>query len=141
MEKKKKKEKVITVGDVEFKVLFGGLLPQISDEEYQRFKASIKEMGVLVPMLTDEDRDIIDRICNFPGHMFDVNNYFRQNLLSRNNSFVFHDLPFRKIMKISKSIIDVSHYNACVYVSPIKKLAHFFSALPVFFLTNGRQIC
>ena len=65
MEKKKKKEKVITVGDVEFKVLFGGLLPQISDEEYQRFKASIKEMGVLVPMLTDEDRDIIDRIWTF----------------------------------------------------------------------------
>jgi ParB-like chromosome segregation protein Spo0J len=60
MKKKEKKEKVITVGDVDFKVLFGGLLPQISDEEYERLKTSIKEMGVLVPVLTDEDRGIID---------------------------------------------------------------------------------
>ncbi|MBW8015102.1 MAG: helix-turn-helix domain-containing protein [Planctomycetes bacterium] len=55
-----KKKEIIKIGDVEFKVLFGGLLPQISDEEYQRLKASIKEMGVLVPVLTDEDRGIID---------------------------------------------------------------------------------
>ena len=56
----KKKVEVIKVGDVEFKVLYGNLLPTIKTDEYERLKASIKEIGVLVPVLTDEDRGIID---------------------------------------------------------------------------------
>jgi ParB-like chromosome segregation protein Spo0J len=56
----KKKKKVITVGEVEFKVLFGSLLPRIKTDEYECLKASIKESGVLVPVLVDENRGIID---------------------------------------------------------------------------------
>ena len=55
-----RKLEVIKIGEVEFKVLYGNLLPTINNDEYERLKASIKEVGVLVPVLTDEDRGIID---------------------------------------------------------------------------------
>ena len=56
----KKEKEIIKVGEVEFKVLYGNLLPTIKTDEYERLKASIKEIGVLVPVLTDENRGIID---------------------------------------------------------------------------------
>lgn len=56
----KKKYRVITVGQVNFKVLYGNLLPTVKTDEYERLKASIKEAGVLVPVLTDENRGVID---------------------------------------------------------------------------------
>jgi len=55
-----KKKEIIKVGEVEFKVLYGDLLPTIKTDEFERFKASIKELGVQVPVLTDENRGIID---------------------------------------------------------------------------------
>ena len=55
-----KKQKIIKIGEVEFKVLYGNLLPTIKNDEYERLKTSIKEVGVLVPVLTDENRGIID---------------------------------------------------------------------------------
>ena len=56
----KKKYRVITVGEVEFKVLYGNLLPTIKKDEYERLKTSIKERGVLIPVLTDEEKGVID---------------------------------------------------------------------------------
>ncbi len=55
-----KKVQIIQIGEVEFKVLFPKLLPRVKADEYQRLKDSVKEVGVLVPALTDEDRGIID---------------------------------------------------------------------------------
>jgi Trp operon repressor len=56
----KKKNSVIKIGGVEFKVLFPNLLPRLKSDEYERLKYSINESGVLVPVLTDEKRGIID---------------------------------------------------------------------------------
>jgi len=56
----KKNSSIIKIGDVEFKVLFPKLLPKLKADEYKRLKDSIKEVGVLVPVLTDESRGIID---------------------------------------------------------------------------------
>ena len=55
-----RKQEIIKIGEVEFKVLYGNLLPTIKNDEYERLKASIKEVGVLVPVLLDEDGGIID---------------------------------------------------------------------------------
>ncbi len=55
-----KKQEGIRIGEVEFKVLYGDLLPPKKDDEYERLKASIKEVGVLVPVLLDEYGGIID---------------------------------------------------------------------------------
>ncbi|MHB9069640.1 MAG: ParB/RepB/Spo0J family partition protein [Sedimentisphaerales bacterium] len=55
-------QKIIKIGEVEFKVLYGDLLPKIKPEEYERLKTSIQEMGVLVAVITDENRGIIDGI-------------------------------------------------------------------------------
>ena len=52
--------KTIKIGDVKFKVLYGDLLPTITDDDYDRLKASIKEIGIMVPVLTDENGGIID---------------------------------------------------------------------------------
>ncbi len=57
---KNKKLQIIKIGDVEFKVLYPKLLPKVKADEYQRLKNGIKTVGVLVPVLTDEDRGIID---------------------------------------------------------------------------------
>ena len=46
---------------------------------------------------------IIDCLCNLLRHMLNVYANFGQNLLCC-NSFVFHDLPFKKITKTSKSL-------------------------------------
>ena len=51
---KKEKLEIIKIGDVEFKVLFPALLPKVEKDEFERLKNSIKEVGVLVPVLTDE---------------------------------------------------------------------------------------
>jgi predicted transcriptional regulator len=56
----KKGSSVIQIGDVTFKVLFPNLLPKLKPDEYERLKDSIKELGVLVPVLTDENKGIID---------------------------------------------------------------------------------
>ena len=61
---KKKKLEIIKIGDVEFKVLVPGLLPAVKTEEFERLKNSIKELGVLVPVLTDEDRGIIPLVLS-----------------------------------------------------------------------------
>jgi 16S rRNA G966 N2-methylase RsmD len=50
----------ITVGGVEYTLLFDGLVPPITDEEYQNLKRDINESGVMVPVITDENRGIID---------------------------------------------------------------------------------
>lgn len=55
-------QEIIKIGDVEFKVLYGDLLPKIKTDEYERLKVSIQEVGVLVPIITDENRGIIDGI-------------------------------------------------------------------------------
>ena len=55
-----KKQEIIKIGEVEFKVLYGDLLPKVKTDEYERLKDSIKQIGVLVPVLTDENRGIID---------------------------------------------------------------------------------
>ncbi|MHC4782897.1 MAG: ParB/RepB/Spo0J family partition protein [Planctomycetota bacterium] len=55
-----KKLDIIKIGEVEFKVLYGNLLPTIKADEFERLKASIKEMGVLVPVIMDEDGGVID---------------------------------------------------------------------------------
>lgn len=57
---KSKKNETIKIGDVEFKVLFPDLLPKAKTDEHQRLCNSIKEVGVLVPVLTDEGRGVID---------------------------------------------------------------------------------
>jgi hypothetical protein len=58
-----KKLEIIRVGGVEFKVLYGDLLPTIKADEYECLKASIKESGVLVPVLVDENGGIVDGEC------------------------------------------------------------------------------
>ncbi len=55
-----RKQEIIRIGEVEFRVLYGNLLPPVKNDEYERLKASIKEVGMLVPVLTDENRGIID---------------------------------------------------------------------------------
>lgn len=55
-----KNQEIIRIGEVEFRVLYGDLFPKPKDDEYERLKASIKEVGMLVPVLTDENRGIID---------------------------------------------------------------------------------
>ncbi len=55
-----KKVEIIKVGEVEFRVLYPELLPKIKTDEYQRLSDSIKELGVFVPVLTDETRGVID---------------------------------------------------------------------------------
>ncbi len=57
---KDKRKKQIVVGGVEFTPLFKGLVPQITDEEYQRLKEDIAANGVLVPIVVDESSGVID---------------------------------------------------------------------------------
>ncbi len=59
---KSKKNEIIKIGGVEFRVLFPDLLPKAKTDEYERLCSSIKEVGVLVPVLTDEKGGIIDGI-------------------------------------------------------------------------------
>lgn len=56
----KKNSSIIKIGDVKITVLFPRLLPKIKADEFERLKDSIKEVGVLVPVLTDEYRGVID---------------------------------------------------------------------------------
>ena len=57
---KSENNEIIKIGDVEFRVLFPDLLPKAKTDEYERLCCSIKEMGVLVPVLTDENKGVID---------------------------------------------------------------------------------
>ncbi|MHC4757886.1 MAG: ParB/RepB/Spo0J family partition protein [Planctomycetota bacterium] len=57
---KKKKLEIIKIEEMEFKVLYPDLLPKIKTDEYERLSNSIKEMGVLVPVLVDENKGIVD---------------------------------------------------------------------------------
>jgi len=59
---KEKRKKQIVVGGVEFTPLFEGLVPRISEEEYQRLKNDIEANGVLVPVVCDEKRGIVDGV-------------------------------------------------------------------------------
>jgi 16S rRNA G966 N2-methylase RsmD len=54
--------KKLEIGGMEFNPLFDGLIPKITDEEYQRLKQDINENGVLVPIVVDENKGIIDGI-------------------------------------------------------------------------------
>ena len=59
---KDKSAKKIEVGGIKFTPLFEGLMPRISEEEYQRLRNDIKVNGVLVPIVCDEKRGIVDGI-------------------------------------------------------------------------------
>lgn len=53
-------DKSIQIGKVWFGVPYANLLPPLTDEEYDTLKADIQENGILVPIILDEDGDVID---------------------------------------------------------------------------------
>jgi DNA modification methylase/DNA-binding CsgD family transcriptional regulator len=55
-----KKQEIIKIGDVEFRVLFPNLFAEEETDEYERLSSSIKEIGVTVPVITDEEKGVID---------------------------------------------------------------------------------
>ena len=57
-----KKQEIIQIGEVEFKVLFPDLFPRTSKEEDEGLSESIREIGVKLPALTDENRGVIDGV-------------------------------------------------------------------------------
>ena len=57
----KKNSRIIKIGDVEFKVLYPELLPKVKADEYERLKDSIKDVGVLVPVLSGKGHTILYR--------------------------------------------------------------------------------
>ncbi len=50
----------ITIGEIEFKLLCSGILPRLGEAENERLNESIAETGVQVPILVDEDYNVID---------------------------------------------------------------------------------
>jgi ParB/RepB/Spo0J family partition protein len=52
--------RTITLGDVSFNCPYAEILPELSEEEYQRLKSSIKENGVLSPVLVDDSYRVLD---------------------------------------------------------------------------------
>lgn len=52
--------KKVEVGGITFTPLFEGLVPKVPDDEYQRLKEDIAANGVLVPIVIDETKGVID---------------------------------------------------------------------------------
>lgn len=56
------KNSIFPIGSIEYVALFDTLLPNLSEEEYQHLKDDIAENGVQVPIITDENRNILDGV-------------------------------------------------------------------------------
>lgn len=56
------KKSIFPIGSIEYVALFDTLLPNLSEEEYQHLKDDIAENGVQVPIVTDENRNILDGV-------------------------------------------------------------------------------
>ena len=56
------KLEIISIGDVKFRILVPDLLPKVTAEEYQRLSDSIASEGIHIPIITDEDRGVIDGV-------------------------------------------------------------------------------